>query len=137
MDNNYTSKQLNNNPEAYLKAAKKNSTKKALIIVAAIIIALGLIGFFIVTGISRVLKGTDTYNLAINTIQNDPEVKKLTGGIKDYGFLSTGSIEIDNGVGTASLTITVKGVKKDIDVAVAMEKAANSEWKVTDMEIVE
>ena len=137
MENNYTSKQLNNNPEAYFKAAKKNNTKKALIIVAAIIIALGLIGFFIVTGISRVLKGTDTYNLAINTIQNDPEVKKLTGGIKDYGFLSTGSIEIDNGVGTASLTITVKGVKKDIDVAVAMEKAANSEWKVTDMEIVE
>lgn len=76
------------------------------------------------------LKSSSAYQTAVQAIESDDNIKKLTGGILNYGLLPTGNIKIINGHGLAAFQIKVIGKDKDFDVVVILERIDGSEWKV-------
>ncbi|MGJ8659991.1 MAG: RDD family protein [Cellulophaga fucicola] len=98
------------------------------------IIALVATGFtffiFIFFFVGSVMKNSDAYKVAIFEIEKNEEILSETGGIKDYGMMPTGSINMTNGNGEALLGIKVIGIDKDINVDVYLTKEGNGEWKL-------
>ena len=93
------------------------------------------IAFFIFTFlfVGTAMKSSDAYKVAVKEIEHNEEILKATGGIKGYGFMPTGSVNISNGNGQAQLQITVVGNEKDLKVSVYLAKEPNGEWKLIEL----
>lgn len=93
------------------------------------------IAFFAFTSlfIGSAMKNSDPYKVAINEIEQNQEILNETGGIKGYGMMPTGSVNISNGFGEARLEITVLGNEKDFNVGVFLTKEPNGEWKLIEI----
>jgi uncharacterized RDD family membrane protein YckC len=112
-----------NNPS---KAAKTNR------IIALITIGLVLYGFTaLFSGV--ILKSSEAYKTAIVSIENNNDIIKQTGEIVSYGAFPKGSINITNDYGQATLSISINGKVKKIEVTVLLEKLPNETWEVTDI----
>ncbi|AUC81602.1 RDD family protein [Lacinutrix sp. Bg11-31] len=79
------------------------------------------------------MKNSDAYKVAIIEIEQNEEILSEIGGIKDYGMMPTGSVNISNGYGEAQLEIKVLGNKKDLNVSVYLTKEPNGEWKLIEL----
>ncbi|MGJ8733009.1 MAG: RDD family protein [Cellulophaga sp.] len=101
------------------------------------IIALVATGFtffiFIFFFVGSVMKNSDAYKVAIIEIEKNEEIQSETGGIKDYGMMPTGSINMTNGYGEALLGIKVIGNDKDVNVDVYLTKESNGEWELIEL----
>ena len=86
---------------------------------------------FLFTG--SAMKNSDAYKVAILEIEQNEEIITESGGIKDYGMMPTGSINISNGYGEAQLEIKVIGNEKDMNVGVYLTKPPNGEWKLIEL----
>ncbi len=96
------------------------------------IIGLGLIFFvFFFTFVSSALKSSEAYKLAISEIERNEEIIDYVGGIKDYGWMPTGKVSVQNGEGTATYEINVIGENKEMSVKVELTKPKNKEWEIT------
>ena len=126
---------LNNNPVAYFKEAKKQQRKKALKIVGIVVPVAILLIFLFILFVGGIMKNTDAYKVAVENIKQNDEIKKATGGIKDFGYMIADHVETTNGNGEANLSINVIGEKKDVDVSVSLLKQNGGKWKITEMYI--
>ncbi|TVZ09802.1 putative RDD family membrane protein YckC [Cellulophaga sp. RHA_52] len=101
------------------------------------ILALVIAGFtfFIVVFffVGSVMKNSDAYKVAIIEIEKNEKIQSETGGIKDYGIMPTGSINMTNGNGEALLSIKVIGNDKDVNVDVYLIKEGNGEWELIEL----
>ncbi len=88
---------------------------------------------FMLLFVGTVMKNSDAYKVAVNEIENNQEILTKTGGIKGYGMMPTGNVNISNGNGQAQLEIEVLGNEKDINVSVYLTKEPNGEWKLIEM----
>lgn len=79
------------------------------------------------------MKNSDAYKVAITEIEKNEEILSETGGIKGYGMMPTGSINISNENGQAILEIKVLGNEKDLNVGVYLTKEPNGEWILIEM----
>jgi uncharacterized RDD family membrane protein YckC len=79
------------------------------------------------------MKSSDVYKVAISEIEQNEEIISEIGGIKDYGMMPTGSVNISNGYGEAQLEIKVIGNEKDINVGVYLTKEPNGKWKLIEL----
>ncbi|MEO5978223.1 MAG: hypothetical protein ABIS36_18985 [Chryseolinea sp.] len=61
------------------------------------------------------------------------KIVKETGGIKGFGMMPMGNINISNGYGDAQLQIKVRGNDNDLDVNVHLRKESGGEWKMIEM----
>ena len=79
------------------------------------------------------MKNSDAYKVATKEIEQNKEIIEETGGIKGYGMIPTGNVNISNGYGQAQLEIKVLGNTKDLNVSVYLEKEPNNDWKIIEL----
>ena len=93
------------------------------------------IAFFAFTFLfaGTVMKNSNAYKVAVKEIGQNKEIQNETGGIKGYGMMPIGSINISNGQGQAQLEIKVLGNKKDLNVSTYLVKEPHGEWKLIEM----
>ncbi|MFB9057841.1 RDD family protein [Mariniflexile ostreae] len=112
----------------------KNPNKSTKLPRVLALVAIG-IAFFTFTFLfaGSAMKSSDAYKVALSKIEQNQEIATEIGGIKDYGMMPTGSVNISNGYGEAQLEIKVIGNKKDINVGVYLIKEPNREWKLIEL----
>lgn len=115
---------------------QEDKVKNKRVIVKTIVgICLGLLIFVsaLTFGVMYIIKNSNSYQIAINYIEQTSEISDKVGGIKSYGLFPSASIEIINGYGTAQFHIKVLGNDKDLGVNLLLEKTPDSEWVVKDI----
>lgn len=113
----------------------KNPNKPAKLPRILALIGVGIAFFvFILFTAGNAMKKSGAYKVATKEIEQNKYIINETGGIKGYGMLPTGSINISNGHGQAQFEIKVLGNKKDLNVGVYLEKEPNEEWKLIEMQ---
>jgi uncharacterized RDD family membrane protein YckC len=88
---------------------------------------------FVFIFVGSVMKNSDAYKAAIIQIEKNEEILLETGGIKDYGMMPTGNINISDGNGQAQLDIKIIGNKTDLDVSVYLTKEPNGDWMLIEL----
>lgn len=110
-----------------------NAPKKFPRIIALVLIGI-LLFVFMFQFVGTAMKNSDAYKISIMEIEKQPEIIAETGGIKGYGTMPSGSINISNDHGQAQLQIKVLGNKKDITIFTYLEKEPKGEWQVIEMQ---
>ena len=107
--------------------------KKLPRIMAIVVIAVSFFAFtFLFAGTA--IKHSNAYKISINKIEQNEEILNETGGIKGYGIMPSGSINISNGHGQAQFQIKVLGNKTNMIIYTYLEKEPNGEWELIEMQ---
>ena len=111
------------------------TTKKIIVIVVSVLIALGLIVVLVAAGIIGVvfyqIGNSDAANVAKDFLRNNEQLKQDIGNVKDFGSFPTGNISIANGEGTAELNLKVIGERKTVNAQVELIFRRGHQWRVT------
>ena len=98
------------------------TTKKILIIVAAVVLVIGLIVVVFVGGIIAVVFYSIGRSEAAETaryyLRTNERSKQDIGEIKDFSKFVTGSINLNNGSGNATINLKVIGERKTVTASV-------------------
>jgi len=124
----------NDDPAAYFKLQKEQQKKKSRKIIAIVIPSIILLGAALMFLGGSMMKKSDAYKTAVESIKQDAEIQRQTGGIKDFGYFTSGQIKTVNDAGEANFSIKVEGDKKDVSVAVYLTKD-NAGWHTQEMNI--
>ncbi|SNZ00229.1 RDD family protein [Flagellimonas pacifica] len=112
----------------------KNPNKPTKLPRILVLAGIGITFFaFIFLFAGSAMKNSDAYKVAISEIEKNEEIISEIGGIKDYGMMPTGSVNISNGYGEAQLSIKVIGNEKDLNVWAYLTKEPNGEWKLIEL----
>ena len=97
----------------------KNPNKPTRLPRILALIAVGILFFaFTFFTAGSAMKNSDAYKVAVKEIESNEQIVTEIGGIKGYGMMPSGSINISNGRGQAQLEIKVLGNSKDVNVNV-------------------
>ena len=111
------------------------TTKKIVIIIISIVVALGLlIGGFaggVVLFVFYQVGHSDAAHQARTFLKNNERLKQDIGDVKDFGSFVTGSISVQNGNGTALLSLKVIGARKTVNATVELMYRNGQQWRVT------
>ena len=111
------------------------TTKKIVIIIVSIVIALGLIVVLVAGGIVGIalygINNSDAAKVSKEFLRNNEKLKTEIGEVKDFGKFPTGSINTTNGDGTAQLNIKVIGERKEVNATVELVFRSGHQWRVT------
>lgn len=112
------------------------STKKVLIIVAALVAALGLLITLFVGGVLGVvfysIGSSEAADTAKTFLRTNERLKRDIGEVRDFGYFPTGSIKTEGAAGDASLTLKTIGARKTVSATVLMAYRSGREWRVVD-----
>lgn len=112
----------------------KNPNKPTKLPRILVLAGIGITFFaFIFLFAGSAMKNSDAYKVAISEIEKNEEIISEISGIKDYGMMPTGSVNISNGYGEAQLSIKVIGNEKDLNVWAYLTKEPNGEWKLIEL----
>lgn len=101
-----------------------------LVRMAMIAVVMGSVaGFFLITGNTFIMQ-SDAYHKAVDYLNRDSQMQQITGGILHFGYFSTGTIVINDGIGHASINIYVDGQSTDVTVEVTLNRLADGQWQV-------
>jgi hypothetical protein len=111
------------------------STKKIILIVGGILVVLGLIVVLFVGAIAffvfHSIGNSEAADTARNYLRTNEILKQDIGEVKDFGSLITGSINVSNGDGGATLYLKAIGEKQSANVRVDLAYRNNRSWRVT------
>jgi hypothetical protein len=111
------------------------TTKKIIIVVASILVILGLIVVLFVGGIVGMvfygIGNSDAAKVSQEFLRSNERLKQDIGEVKSFGKFVTGNISINNGEGTAELSLKVVGERKTADAAVELVFRSGHQWRVT------
>ena len=111
------------------------TTKKIVFIVVGIVAVLGLIVALFVGGIVwftfHTIGNSEAANTARAYLRSNEKLKQDIGEVKDFGSLVTGSINVQNADGNATLKLKVYGEKKTVNATVDLSYRSNRAWRVT------
>jgi hypothetical protein len=111
------------------------TTKKIVAIIASVVIVLGLIVVLFVGGIIGMvfygISNSDAALVAKDFLSKNERLKQDIGEVKDFGRLVTGNINLNNGDGTAELSLKVIGERKQVNAAVELVFRSGHQWRVT------
>jgi hypothetical protein len=111
------------------------STRKIILIVASIVVALGLIVALFAGGIVffvfRTIGNSEAADTARAYLRSNEKLKQEIGEVKDFGWLISGNINITNGDGVATLYLKAIGEKGNADTRVDLQCRSNRAWRVT------
>ena len=111
------------------------TTKRVVIIVGALVIAVGLlivtfvggiVGFALYTG-----GNSDAAMTAKDFLRNNERLKKDLGEVKDFGTFVSGSVNIHNSNGDATLSLKVIGERRTVNATVELIYRDGRQWRVT------
>lgn len=111
------------------------TTKKIVIIVAAVVLVIGLIVVVFVGGIIGVafysIGRSEAAETARKFLRTNERLKQEIGEIKDFGSIVTGSVNINNNSGTATIKLKVYGERQTVNASVDLVYRNGQPWRVT------
>jgi hypothetical protein len=111
------------------------TTKKILLIVAGVVVALGFVVVLFVGGIVGFalysVGNSEAATKAKDFLRNNAKLKSDVGEVKDFGRIVTGSVSIRNGEGEATLNLKVIGDRKTVNASVHLVMVSGSTWRVS------
>lgn len=111
------------------------TTKKIVLIVGAVVVVLGfLVVLFVggIVGFALYQVGNSQAALkAKDFLRNSEKLKLDIGEVKDFGSIVTGSVNIQNGTGEATLNLKVIGERKTVNASVHLLLVSGSAWRVS------
>jgi cytochrome oxidase complex assembly protein 1 len=110
------------------------TTKKILLMVGGVVIVLGLVvalfvGAIVGFALYQVANSQATAK-AKDFLRSSEKLKTDIGTVKDFGSIVTGSVEIADGNGQATLHLKVIGERETVNAAVQLVYANRGDWRV-------
>ena len=111
------------------------TTKKIVFIIAGIVGVLVLLVAVFVGGITwfafHTIGNSEAAETARTYLRNNEILKSDIGEVKDFGSFVTGSINVQNADGEATLYLKVIGANRTINAKVDLAYRSNRAWRVT------
>lgn len=116
------------------------TTKKIVLMVGGVVVVLA----FMVICFAGAVVGFALYQIgnseaasrARDFLRNSEKLKVETGPVKDFGSIVTGSINLQNGSGDATLHLKVIGDRKTVNATVDLTLVRGSTWRVSSAKYV-
>lgn len=118
-----------------IEASRKPKRARGIVALVMVVFAfISIIGI----AVSSMFKSSEPYQMAIQSIENNPEVLEYTGGIVGYGWMPSGSISTTNDNGRAYFSINVKGEVDDVIVHVEYIKdlTTSGQWQMVSFKVL-
>ena len=113
----------------------KVTTKKIVIIVLGIVVAVGLLMVLIVGGIVGFalyqFGNSDAAVTAKEFLRKSERLKQDIGNVKDFGSLVSGNVSVQNAEGYANLSLKVIGERRTVNASVELIYHSGKPWRVT------
>jgi hypothetical protein len=110
------------------------TTKKIVVVVVSIVVALGLIVAIFAGGIIGIalyqIGNSEAADTARNFLRTNERLKQDIGEVKDFGSIVTGNIDIKNRDGNATVNIKVIGERKEVNASVDLAYRDGQPWRV-------
>ncbi|HEX2268585.1 MAG TPA: cytochrome c oxidase assembly factor Coa1 family protein [Pyrinomonadaceae bacterium] len=111
------------------------TTKKIVLIVAGVVVVLGLVVVVFVGGIVGLalyqVGNSEAAAKAKDFLRTSEKLKQDIGEVKDFGSIITGSVNVNDGNGQATLHLKVIGENETVNASVQLVYANRGEWNVT------
>jgi len=112
------------------------TTKKIVIIISSIVVAIGLvIAIFVAAIVGTVfysIGNSEAATVAKDYLRNNPTLTKDIGEVKDFGSFITGNINVNNANGEATLYLKVIGERQTVNATVSMIYRSGRQWRITE-----
>lgn len=111
------------------------TTKKIVLVVGGVVVVLGLLVVCFAGGIVGFalyqIGNSDAAARARDFLRNSEKLKAETGPVKDFGSIVTGSVNLHNGNGDATLHLKVIGDRKTVNATVDLVLVKGGTWRVS------
>ena len=111
------------------------TTRKIVLIIVGVIAAVTLITLVFVGGIVGValysVGNSQAAEIARNFLRNNEKLKNDVGEVKEFGRLVTGSVNIDDDNGQATINLKVVGARETVNASVKMIFVHGQSWRVS------
>lgn len=111
------------------------TTKKIVLILAGVVVTIGLLVCIFVAGIVGFvlyqIGNSEAAATAKEFLRNNELLKQDIGEVKDFGSIITGSVNVVNNDGTATLSLKVIGERRTINATVDLTYRSGRPWRVT------
>jgi len=111
------------------------TTKRLLLIVGGVVIAIGLLIVVFVGGIVGfalyTVGNSDAAMTAKEFLRSNERLKDDIGEVRDFGTFVSGSVNIHNSNGTATLSLKVIGERCSVNATVDLVYRDGRQWRVT------
>ena len=111
------------------------STKKLIAIVATVVVTLGLllaifVGAIVVFAFYSI-GNSEAATVSKDFLQKNEQLKQDIGEVKEFGRFVTGSINVTNSDGQATLNLKVIGEHRTVNATVELTYHGGRAWRVT------
>jgi len=110
------------------------TTKKIVFVVAGVVVVLGLLAAVFVGGIVGValysVGNSEAAAKAKDFLRTNDKLTNDIGEVKDFGSIVTGSVNVANNSGEATLNLKVIGERKTVNASVDLIYTNGSAWRV-------
>jgi hypothetical protein len=111
------------------------TTKKIVLMVGGVVVVLALLVICFAGGIAGFalyqIGNSEAAARAKNFLRSSEKLKAETGPVKDFGSIVTGSVNLHNGNGDATLHLKVIGDRKTVNATVDLILARGGTWRVS------
>ncbi|HSK64859.1 MAG TPA: cytochrome c oxidase assembly factor Coa1 family protein [Pyrinomonadaceae bacterium] len=111
------------------------TTKKIIFVVAAVVVVLGLLAAIFVGGIVGValytVGNSEAAARAKDFLRTNEKLQTDIGEVKDFGSIITGSVNVANNNGQATLNLKVIGERETVNASVDLVYTSGSAWRVS------
>ena len=111
------------------------TTKRLMLIVGGVVIAIGLLIVVFVGGIVGfalyTVGNSDAAMTAKEFLRSNERLKDDIGEVRDFGTFVSGSVNIHNSNGTATLSMKVIGERRSVNASVDLVYRDGRQWRVT------
>jgi hypothetical protein len=110
-------------------------TKKIVLIVGGVVVVLGLVVALFVGGIVGLalyqVGNSEAANKARDFLRTSEKLKQDIGQVRDFGSIVTGSVNMSDGNGQATLHLKVIGENETVNASVQLIYVNRGEWRVS------
>lgn len=111
------------------------TTKKILLIVGAVVVVLVVVVALFVGGIVGIalyqVANSEAAATAREFLRKNEKLKADIGEVKDFGSIVTGSINVVDGNGQATMNLKVIGADETVNASVHLVYVNRGEWRVS------
>ena len=111
------------------------TTKKIVIIVAAVVFTVGLLVLTFVGAVVGIafysIGKSEAAMTAKDFLRNNERLREDVGEVKDFGSFITGNINVHDSDGDAVLNLKVIGERRTVNASVELSYQSGRPWRVT------
>ena len=111
------------------------TTKKIVLVVGGVVVVLALLVICFAGGIVGFalyqISNSEAAARAKDFLRSSEKLKAETGPVQDFGRLVTGSVNLHNGNGEATLHLKVIGDRKTVNATVELVLVRGGTWRVS------